>query len=556
VKKIIAADLFCGAGGTSTGLARACQKMGFDLDLLAVNHWDIAISTHTKNHPDARHICGAIDTIRPEEIFPGGRLNLLVASPECTHFSNARGNKPMTNQKRATAWDILNWLQKLYIDNVLIENVKEFKTWGPLGVNGRPLKSMRGSMFEAFLASIRALGYNVEHRVLNAADYGDPTTRERLFIIARRNNKKIVWPTPSHSQVVKGDMFDAAKVKWRSAREIIDWSIESKSIFTRKKPLAPATLRRIEAGLKKFGGQAAEPFIVILRRHADAQSIDEPIPTVTGSGSHHALCEPFIVPFFGEGEGQAPRTHSVDEPLPTVTGQGAGALIEPFIMPLNHGDGDHRSYSVDDPMKAITSVDAWSLIQPFMVEVGGPAGRSKNPHSIEEPMKTLIGQNHTAIVEPFIIPQFSEQVARSIDDPLNTVTTTSRGIGLCEPYLVQLNGQSNSASIDNPLPTVTGMRKTGLVEPYLVRACHGEHDLGAWPVDEPVRTITAKLVTPDRYGIDIRFRMLQPHELSAAMGFPEGYEFTGNRENVVKQIGNAVCINLAEALCTSLLKAA
>jgi DNA (cytosine-5)-methyltransferase 1 len=263
-QRIRAADLFCGAGGTSTGLALAAQELGVDIDLLAINHWDVAIATHSANHPCARHLCERLDNVDPRKTVPGGRLHLLAASPECTHHSNARGGKPMSDQSRASAWHILwhilRWAEALYIDDILVENVREFESWGPLGVNGRPLERRRGETFLAFLNALESLGYKVEWRLLNAADYGDATTRERLFIQARRGNRRPTWPEGTHSRDGEITPF-GEKQKWRAAREIIDWSIPSESIFHRRKPLAESTLRRIEAGLRKFGGRAAEPFI-------------------------------------------------------------------------------------------------------------------------------------------------------------------------------------------------------------------------------------------------------------------------------------------------------
>ena len=257
MKKIIAADLFCGAGGTSTGLVKACEESGVEVDLIAINHWDVAIATHSANHPEAKHLCTSIDSVDPRKVVPGGRLNLLVASPECTHHSNARGGRPMSDQSRASAWHIVRWAEALYIDNILIENVREFENWGPLGTNGRPLKSKRGETFRAFLTALESLNYSVDYRILNAADYGEATTRERLFVQARKRPKQIAWPDPTHSRDGEPTFF-GKRDKWRPAKEVIDWSIASQSIFSRKKPLAPATMARIEAGLRKFGGQVAE----------------------------------------------------------------------------------------------------------------------------------------------------------------------------------------------------------------------------------------------------------------------------------------------------------
>lgn len=530
MRTITAADLFCGAGGTSTGLARACKKMGINLNLLAVNHWDIAISTHTKNHPDARHMCAPIDKIKPLEAFPDGRLNLLVASPECTHFSNARGAKPMTDQRRATAWDILHWLEKLYVDNVLIENVKEFRTWGPLGVNGRPLKSKRGETYQAFLRAIESLGYRVEERVLNAANYGDPTTRERLFIIARRGNKKITWPEPTHASVASGDLFGKQQ-KWRAAREIIDWSIEGRSIFNRKKPLAATTLKRIEAGLRKFGGPNAEPFIVMLRNHAEARSIDEPLPTVVAGGTHHGLVESFIVP-----QGRWNPARDLDRPLDTITTTSRGiALVEPVIIAIDHGSSDGTPTPVDQPLRTVTTKERLGVVEPVVITLShmgeGMEGHHRRCYTVDGPLPTITGKGQFAVVEPFIARACHgdhDMGSWPVDEPLRTLTTKEQ-FALVEPHLIQYNGQSLAHSVDNPVPTIMAQgEKLALIEP----------------------------VVEGQYMLDIRFRMLQPHELSAAMGFPEGYEFTGNREAVVKQIGNAVPTNLAEALCMQLLKAA
>ena len=283
-KTITAADLFCGAGGTSTGLSQACEAAGINVDLLAVNHWTVAIDTHSRNHPEARHLCESLDNVDPRKVIPGGRLNLLVASPECTHHSNARGGKPMSDQSRASAWHILRWAEALYIDNILIENVREFMNWGPLGVDGRPMKSKRGQTFQAFLAGLRSLNYDVDYRVLNAADYGDPTTRERLFVMARKRPRRVRWPEPTHRPASEEPNLFGKKLPWRTAREVIDWNLPGTSIFHRKRPLSPTTIARIAAGLRKFGGLAAEPFLVMLYGTGKTRSVNDPLPTVTAGG--------------------------------------------------------------------------------------------------------------------------------------------------------------------------------------------------------------------------------------------------------------------------------
>jgi DNA (cytosine-5)-methyltransferase 1 len=485
VRVIQAVDLFCGAGGTSTGLFRACHSIGRRVDLLAINHWRVAIETHSANHPGARHICARLDAIRPEDAVKSGYLDILVASPECTHHSVARGGRPVCDQLRASAWLLLRWLETLRVENVLVENVQEFRNWGPIGTNGRPLKRRRGETYQAFLSALRSFGYTVEDRVLNAADYGDPTTRKRLFILARRGNKRITWPEATHGD---SDMF-SNRQPYRTAREIIDWSIKGQSIYDRKRPLAENTMRRIMAGIRKFGG---ESFIVHMRGTKDSQingsakSIDHPIPAVTASGGgHFNLCEPFLIHTNHAG---GDRVHDIDRPVPTITcgHRGEMGLCEPFLVQYHNGaDAERRTYPLD------------------------------------KPIPTLDTQNRYALCEPFVIGQQSCAAPRSVDEPLPTIATAG-AISLVEPFIVQYNGKSESHSVDEPLNTVTTKERFGLVE------------------------------VSGRYQVDIRFRMLQPHELAAAMSF-EDYKFSGNRGDQVRQIGNAVPVRIAEALCKSLL---
>jgi DNA (cytosine-5)-methyltransferase 1 len=522
---IYAGDLFCGAGGSSTGLLRACGAMGKQLDLLAVNHWAVAVETHSTNHPKFRHLCESLDNVNPRTAVPRGRLDILLASPECIFHSRARGGRPINDQARASAWHVVRWAEALRIESILIENVREFREWGPLNAYGRPIKSRKGEIYRAFLNSLRAIGYTVEDQLLNAADFGDPTTRQRLFIQARRGRKPIVWPTPSHNPT------GLLGAKWRAAREIIDWTIKGQSIFERKRPLAEKTMERILAGLQKFGGPELAPYLVILRQHADARSLKKPLPTICAGGNHLGVAEPFLVPFFGERNGQKPRTHSIDEPLPAVTSHGAGALVQPFILP-------HRMFdrmdvdSVDDPLRTITAKGAGDF----------------------------------ALVEPFILPQqrFGRMDADSVDKPMRTLTASgARVFALVEPFIVPIDNGSNgdgTKHIEDPLGTITTKARFGVAEPFLTK--YYATAKGAQPVTEPLDTVTTKdrfaLVEPEVRGsrLDIRFRMLQPHELAGATGFDRDYIFAGTREDQVRQIGNAVPVNTATALCRAILEAA
>lgn len=480
---IHAADLFCGAGGTSTGLARACERLGVAVDLLAVNHWGLAVETHAAAHPWARHLCARIDQVDTKKAFPGGRLDLLVASPECTHHSIARGGKPVNDQSRASGWDVLQWVEELRPTEVLVENVKEWKSWGPIGANGKPLKSRRGETFAAWLKALRSLGYDVEHRVLNAADYGDPTTRERLFVRAHRGRGAVEWPLPSHGAPGAPDLFDARP--WRTAREVIDWSIVGQSIFSRKKPLAATTLARIEEGLRRFGGAAAEPFLVLLRgterSHVAgaARSIDAPVPTLCASGEHAGLAQPFVVHTTHTRDG-AGRMQDVDKPLPTVTcaNRGEMALVEPFILPQNGSNGPR---SVDQPLSVVTTTSRGvGVVEPYLVPMYGE-GPKQTPrtHSVDEPIPTIpaSGGGKFGVVEPFVVKTAHKggngAYVRKVDDPLYTVSTAPGGeIGVVQPFILphrQFDGQQVD-SVDDPLRTI-GAHNGGdnaLVEPFVV----------------------------------------------------------------------------------------
>ncbi|WP_289022849.1 DNA cytosine methyltransferase [Desulfobacter postgatei] len=484
MKTITAVDLFCGAGGTSTGLIQAAESLGKKVELTAINHWDKAIETHKTNHAEVRHLCENLDNVNPRALFPQGRINLLVASPECTHHSNARGGVPCSDQSRATAWRVVDWAAAIYIDNILIENVPEFMSWGPLGANGKPMKSKKGATFWAFKVALESLGYRVDHRVLNAADYGDPTCRNRFFLIARRGNKKIRWPEQTHAEDADRDLFGHNMKPWVPARKIIDWSIQGQSIFNRKKPLAEKTLARIEYGLRKFGG---EDSLIKFFGSGNSVSLDKPLGTVMANGKHHGLVQPFVTIIKGMS-----KTRGVDKPLPTLTTKQQMYLCEPFLIDRNYSH----------------------------------AGSSR-VRSLDRPAPTLTTRPGQAIVEPFILPQQQgapgQLRVRSIDKPMPSMTTTGAE-QLVEPFIVKYFGTGTAKSVNEPLDTVTTKDRFGLVE-----------------------------IFEKTQGLDIRLRMLQPHELAAAQSFPDDYKFCGNKGEVIKQIGNAVPGRIAKALCRELI---
>lgn len=372
-EKFIVVDLMCGAGGSSEGAEQAFAELGLDIDLRVLNHWQIAIDTHSRNHPNAKHYCQDIATARPRVIAPEGRVDLLMASPSCTFHSNARGGLPTSDQQRADPWHIVTWLAELDVDRIIMENVWEWRHWGPVDqITGRPIKEKRGVYFNAFLGVLRQFGYDPEFRKLNCVDYGEAQSRPRLIMTAKKH-RKAVFPEPTHGE---------GRARHRPARDIIDWSIPGQSIFSRKKKLAPATLERIENGLVR--NNWPEPFLVVLRNHMAGRSLDDPLPAIAANGTHIALAQPFVLsqasggvgrgvdsplptlctggavsliaPYYGSGSGET--CTSVDRPLPTMTGKARFGLV----MPVTHSDRSCRARDVDtDPLPTITTAKRGEL---------------------------------------------------------------------------------------------------------------------------------------------------------------------------------------------------
>lgn len=594
------ADLFCGAGGTSTGAIEAIELLGYRADLTAINHWPVAIATHHQNHPGARTLCTGVDVVRPLELFKEGELDLLWASPECTHHSTARGGKPINDQSRATAWCVIRWAQELLPPVILIENVPEFLTWGPIGSNGRPLKSRKGETFEAWCGALRALGYKVAHRLICCADYGDPTTRKRLFVQAVRGRRRITWPDPTHARDGSADLFGSRK-PWVPARAIIDWELQGDYIFNRKRSLADNTLKRILVGLDK---QGLEPFILPGFGEREGQAprhheIDQPLPTLCAGGHFH-LVDPFIVAMEQGGS-----VDSIDRPVRTITTAkgGAMAVVEPMIVELRGTDATHlngSARSVEEPLGTVTAGGTHhGLAEAYLVQCAhgngsDPNGDARRVKSLDDPMPTVCGnRGDMAVVQPYIIPQHGGHPPRSTDAPLGTVTTTSRGVGLAEPYVIGQQSGAVARPVSEPMPTVSTGGAIALVDPYVVKF-YGTGT--AADIDRPLDTVT----THERFGlaeadahhapeevrievavvidgkahalacirgiwclvcrrdgrlifVAIRFRMLAPKELAKAQGFRDDYEFTGTKSDAVKQIGNAVPRNTARALVLAAL---
>ena len=377
------ADLFCGAGGATTGMEDALEKKGVQHVGIAINHWKIAVETMKRNHPAVDTKCMSIEEAVPADLVPGGELDILWASPSCTHHSRAKGGKPRSNQLRAQPELILTWLDQLFVRRLIVENVPEFVDWGPLDREGRPIKSRVGDCFKAWVAALEARNYVVSWRIVNCADYGDATTRRRFFLKAvRRGCGRIVWPEPTYAENPQPELFGERK-RWRGIRECLDLSDTGKSIFGRKKPLSANTLRRVQVGLKRYCGMEfqmdmlgaggpdgcrirsidepmvtqhaggnrvalVKPFLVKLRNHETVEPIDAPITTVTCSGAHHALCTPLVL-----GQQGGAECRPIDEPCPTIATAGAIRVITPFIFTEQNNNAPR---SVDEPVRTLTTV--------------------------------------------------------------------------------------------------------------------------------------------------------------------------------------------------------
>lgn len=353
---IKAVDLFCGAGGTSTGIIKAAtERLHRDINLVAVNHWQTAINSHSLNHPFVKHLCEPVENIHPLDLVKDGRLDLLAASCECRFHSNARGGGPCNEQSRAQPWQIIRWATDIRVDNIMMENVREFRNWGPLNPRTkRPIKSKKGQFFNSFLNALDQLGYTFEYRIQNAADFGDATERHRLILIAT-HRKAITWPRPSHGP-------DTERPH-RIAREIIDRSIRGKSIFTEKRFPCENTVNRMIEGFSQLLGKEAEPVILMLRGttpghlRASVRSLEESLPTITAGGNHFCLAELIVQTDQTGGNGRYSRT--TDRPLPTIVTKQNLLLVEMILK--YYGKGNCKP--LDEPLDTITTRDRFALVQ-------------------------------------------------------------------------------------------------------------------------------------------------------------------------------------------------
>lgn len=494
-------DNFAGGGGASTGIELA---IGRSVDV-AINHDPAAIAMHKVNHPDTEHYCESVWDVDPRQVARGQQVALCWLSPDCKHFSKAKGGKPKEKGIRGLAWVAVRWAATVRPRVIMLENVEEFKTWGPLLMDGMPDPDKKGKTFKAFINALKRQGYEVEHKELRACDYGAPTIRKRFFLVARCDGQPIVWPKPTHGDPNSIEVKKGLLKPWRTAGEVIDWSLECMSIFERKKPLAENTMRRIARGIHKFVLNNPDPFVIKVNH-----------------------------------QGEAFRGQQISEPLQTVTAKNGWGIVTPYIARIGQTGfgGDRMQYPMEQPLTTITTKAEHLLVTPHITKFrGGATG-----HSMEEPLHTitsgagsarLAGAAHAlGMVTAFLAQYHSETAShdargQQLDRPILTLDTSNR-YGLVTSHLVKMKGTNIGQPADEPLQTITaGGLHFGEVRAFLMKY-YGTGE--GQEIKEPMHTIPTK----DRFGlvtvrgqdyaiVDIGMRMLEPHELFAAQGFPEEY---------------------------------
>jgi DNA (cytosine-5)-methyltransferase 1 len=411
-------DLFAGGGGASTGME---QALGRHVDI-AINHDAQAVSLHQANHPQTRHFVSDVFEVDPLAVCGTQPVGLLWASPDCKHFSKAKGGKPVSKRVRGLAWVVVKWAKAVRPRVICLENVEEFQTWGPLAADGRPCPQRKGSTFARWKGQLERLGYRVEHRELRACDYGAPTIRKRLFLVARCDDQPIAWPEPTHAaKPAKGSGLRP----WRTAAECIDWALPCPSIFERERPLADATRRRIAHGVMRYVVNAAEPYIVRIGQtgHSDGGKVrptTAPLSTVTTKAEHLLVSPTLATIGYGEHATQKPRVQDIERPLGTIVGAKKHALVAAFLA--KHYTGVVGS-ELPQPIGTVTTQDHHSLVAANMIKLRG----TSHSASAAEPLHTVsAGGTHHAEVRAFLTAYYGSDQDTPLHEPMHTVTTKPR----------------------------------------------------------------------------------------------------------------------------------
>lgn len=540
LKKMIHGELivdnFAGGGGASTGIEMAT---GYSVDI-AINHDPEAIKMHKANHPNTEHYCENVWAVDPVKACNGHPVGLAWFSPDCKHFSKAKGGKPKDKNIRGLAWVALRWAGLVRPRVIMLENVEEFKTWGPLNRRRHPIKSKQGKTFEKFVQQLTDLGYKVEFRELIAADYGAPTMRKRFFMIARCDGKTIVWPEPTHAPADSEEVKKGLLKPYVGAYTQLDFSLPCPSIFDTSeeikekygiravRPLAQKTMDRIARGFKKFILDNPEPFIIQCNHGGERRPNDirEPMPTITGKHGY-GIVEPYMVQI-GQTGFTKDRSKDVREPLTTIVSKNEHCLISPTLIQYHSETSKDgvRGQTIEDPIMTVDSSNRYGLVTSFLHKYydGGYKGAGE---TVENPLPTVTAWDHNSVVTANLIQMNNHCDGKDIRQPLPTITAGDGHFGEVRAFLIKYYGQGTGQDIKDPLDTVTAQDRFGLV------------------------TINGT----DYQIVDIGLRMLEPKELYGCQGFPDDYiidhDYTGKtypRSEQVRRCGNAVCPPIPDAL--------
>ena len=532
----IIVDNFAGGGGASTGIEMAT---GYSVDI-AINHDPKAIQMHKTNHPRTKHYCEDVWQVDPIAACKGNPVGLAWFSPDCKHFSKAKGGKPKDKNIRGLAWVACRWAGLVRPRVIMLENVEEFRTWGPLNRRHHPIKNKQGKTFERFVRQLEELGYEVQFKELVAADYGAPTMRKRFFMIARCDGKSIVWPEPTHAAADSEEVKAGLLKPYVGACTQLDFSLPCPSIFDTSeeikekygiravRPLAPKTMERIARGMKKFVLDNPEPFIIQCNHSGDRRPNDirEPMPTITGKHGY-GVVEPYIVQI-GQTGFTADRSKDVREPLTTIVSKNEHCLISPTLIQYHSetAHGEVRGQTIGDPIMTIDGSNRYGLVTSFLHKYydGGYTGAGED---VKNPLPTVTAWDHNSVVTANLIQMNNHCDGRDMRDPIPTITAGDGHFGEVRAFLIKYYGVATGQDIEQPLDTVTTKDRFGLV------------------------TIEGV----DYQIVDIGLRMLEPRELYGCQGFPDDYiidhDYTGKiypRTEQVRRCGNAVCPPIPAAL--------
>lgn len=570
----IIVDNFAGGGGASTGIELATGRPV----TIAINHDPDAILMHKTNHPFTEHYQASVWDVDPCEVAKGRPVGLAWFSPDCKHFSKAKGGKPVDKNIRGLAWIVLRWAGTVRPRVIILENVEEFQTWGPVR-RGHPVKSKAGQTFHKWLSQLEALGYAVEWRELVAADYGAPTTRKRFFLVARCDGAPIVWPEPTHAPAGSREVLEGKKKPWRSAAEVIDWSLPCPSIFdtreairekyglSAQRPLRPNTMRRVIRGVDKFAIKAPEPFLVVVNHAGDfrGQNTADPLQTVTAKHGY-GVASPLLAPLTVTNTTNSTGADA-GAPVHTVTTAGNQMLIAPTLAAIGQTGGGERGRKITEPTHTQVSKAEECLVAAAMIQYHTEQTERVRGQGLADPLMTIDASNRYGLAAATLVKYYgNDRHGQKIRDPLHTVTAKDRE-GLATTHLVKMKGTNLGGPMSEPVQTITaGGGHFGVVTTTVVKAEPGA-DLKHWPeIRDLLNTYCGYNLGPEDvilfeiggaayFMADIGLRMLTPKELYMANGFPEDYrierDYTGKEYPKTKQVarcGNAVPPPFATAL--------